>query len=291
MGCDRLVTNSLLRAQRFCPRSRQLGYDFAIESEVQSEALHRGSAFHAELAGIEYDANPYVRAAVIKAVSAFRPAEAQHISITHREVPFACDVDGILVGGTIDALGVDAAGRTWIVERKTTTDAEGLMRALDLDTQCLTYWIGASALGLNPHGILYSVQEWPGERPLKATPHDKRKYTAEKVNTKTGEVTPSRLYANQRELDETLEEYAARLEFPEPIFREVPVLNDTIEAHIEDLKAQVAHLDGPVFRNPQSCPDCQFMPICRMPISIDTPPPSGFRRHSRAGSAAHVSEV
>lgn len=275
---DRLVTNSLLRAQRFCPRSRYLGYDCALESTEQSDAKGRGSAFHAELAGVEYEANPYIRAAVQKAVAAFKPAEAEHVTITEREVEFVCDVDGMLVGGTIDALGRDAQGRLWIVERKTTTDAEKLMASLDLDTQCLTYWIGASALGLNPHGILYSVQPWPGERPYKATPVEKRKYL---------KSDPTKLYANQREHDETPAEYAARLTFDAPIFREVPILADTLEDHITDLKAQVWHLDGPIYRNPQSCGDCDFVAICRQPITLSTPPPAGFRRHSRVGSATH----
>lgn len=290
-------TNSLMRAERACRRQAYLAYDLALESVEQSEACGRGSAFHAELAGAPYECNPFLRAAVGRVAAQFREREAEHVTFDPggAELLFVVNVPGLTeqLGGTIDrALGTLRDGRRCIVERKTSTDPEGLMQALDLDTQVLTYWIGAQALGLDIAAILYCVQPWPSERPKKATPIEKRKFTKEKVDKKTGAVTPSRLYSNQRERDETPEEFAARLDIEEPIFREVPVLHDTVAQHIEDLIAQerVAHFvreNGLYYRNPQACGDCDFVPICRLALDQDSPPPAGFRRHSRAGSAAH----
>jgi len=48
--------------------------------------------------------------------------------------------------------------------------------------------------------VLYDVTMWPGLRPYKATPAESRKYTKE-----------GKLYANQREENETPEEYGRRV--------------------------------------------------------------------------------
>lgn len=288
-----------MRSERDCRRQAQLGYDFALEPIEQSEACGRGSAFHAFMAGIPYEASPFVRAAVERVGAIFREKESQHVTLDPdgAESVFVVNVEGMEepLAGTIDhMLGTMRDGRKCIVERKTTTNPEKLMQALDLDTQVLTYWIGAKAMGIPVEAVLYSVQPWPGERPKKATPAEKRKFTKPKIDKKTGEVLePSRLYSNQREHDETPEEFAARLDIDDPIFREVPVLDDTLNLHIDDLikqekVARFVRENNLHFRNPQACADCDFMAICRdETITATSPAPAGFRRHARVGSATH----
>jgi len=87
-----------------------------------------------------------------------------------------------------------------VVEHKTTSSdiAPGstYWRKLTLDTQVSQY-LGATE---GVEGMLYDVIRKPSLRPFKATPEVDRRYT------KAGA-----LYANQREADETPEEYATRL--------------------------------------------------------------------------------
>lgn len=87
-----------------------------------------------------------------------------------------------------------------VVEHKTTssdiTPGSTYWRKLTLDTQVSQY-LGATE---GVEGMLYDVIRKPSLRPFKATPEAERKHT------KAGA-----LYANQREADETTEEYAARL--------------------------------------------------------------------------------
>lgn len=109
-------------------------------------------------------------------------------------------------GGKIDVVAVDDSdGATVIIEHKTTAyDIEEgspyLRRVRVLDTQVSTYMSGAKSLGYDPRRCVYDVVRKPTLRPLKATPEESKKYT------KAGF-----LYANQRETDESPEEYRARL--------------------------------------------------------------------------------
>jgi len=100
--------------------------------------------------------------------------------------------------------------RVRIVEHKTSTEditaGSSYWQKLTLDGQLNTYLVGARALGHEPVGVLYDVAKRPALRQLTATPVESRKYTKP---TKADPVP--RLYANQRETDETLDEYRARL--------------------------------------------------------------------------------
>jgi hypothetical protein len=91
-----------------------------------------------------------------------------------------------------------------IVEHKSSSEDIGpgsdYWRRLVLDGQISTYLVGAQSLGHQPVDVLYDVVKRPAMRPLKATPEESRKYTKQGF-----------LYANQRETDETPEEYRIRL--------------------------------------------------------------------------------
>lgn len=132
--------------------------------------------------------------------------------------------------GTIDGLPW-WDDRRLVLEAKSTKNeiAEGskYWTHLALDPQLSTYVLGAESLGHHIEGCLYSVIRKPALRPLKATPPESRKYTKE-----------GKLYAAQRENDETPEEYGERyLEAltPEHIaLREVPRSDATIKGHMAD---------------------------------------------------------
>ena len=92
----------------------------------------------------------------------------------------------------------------WLVERKTCSEdlspGSTYWRRLTIDPQVTTYDLALINQGYNVVGTLYDVLRTPELRPKMATPEADRKYTK-----KTGE-----LYANQRDHDETPEEYGKR---------------------------------------------------------------------------------
>lgn len=121
-----------------------------------------------------------------------------------------------------------------IVEHKTSGEDIGLgstyWRRLTLDSQISNYIIGAQALGYAPRGVLYDVARKPALRPYQATPEESRKYKKDGT-----------LYANQREHDETPEEYYGRVladiaEKPDVYFQRGTVvrLADEVAAAAED---------------------------------------------------------
>lgn len=109
------------------------------------------------------------------------------------------------LAGKLDAVVRDLAnGRVLIVEHKTTSTDVGpgtdYIKRLRLDGQVSLYFEGAEALGFEPAACLYDVLVKPGQRPLRATPVESRKYTKD-----------GRLYAAQRDRDETPDEYRERV--------------------------------------------------------------------------------
>jgi hypothetical protein len=113
-------------------------------------------------------------------------------------------------GGKMDVLARDTRdGRVLVVEHKTSSEdiepGSDYWKLLQLNSQVSDYFVGGKSLGLDIVGCLYDVVAKPKLRPLMATPESERKYT------KPTKTEPSRLYAAQRESDETLDEFRARL--------------------------------------------------------------------------------
>lgn len=115
------------------------------------------------------------------------------------EVRFRALRRGYQWSGILDAY----VGKTILVEHKTTSQdispGSDYWVKLKADLQVGLYWEASRVLGLAPEHMVYDVIRRPDIRPHKATPPEKRKYT------KAGA-----LYANQRETDETPEEYGQR---------------------------------------------------------------------------------
>ena len=81
-----------------------------------------------------------------------------------------------------------------------------VLERLTLDLRYSTYIEAAKSLGYPVDGVVYDVLGKPKQKPLQATPVEKRKYTKP-----TKKEPAPRLYANQRDRDETAEEYGRRL--------------------------------------------------------------------------------
>jgi len=177
-----------------------------------------------------------------------------------------------IIAGVLDGvLRERATDAVLILEHKTTTEniadpADPYWTKLGMDAQVSHYYLGAEAMGHAAEGCLYDVLLRPRLRPLKATPEAARKYT------KLGE-----LYANQRALDETPEEYGARVRADieaDPgryfIRRDIARTDNDIREYLADLWAEgrmmrEAEIAERAPRNPESCHrfgTCPFWDTC-----------------------------
>src|SRR5690606_24888809 len=180
-------------------------------------------------------------------------------------------VDGDLLdamGGQIDNLVRDTrTGQIFLVERKTSGDditpGSDYWRALAIDHQVSTYYAGAAALGYEVAGCIYDVIGKPRLRPQLATPPEKRRYTKD-----------GRLYAGQRETDETPDEYRDRIleaieRDPNAYFQRGIVARDGREMvrYRQDLQDAITLIkSGMTTRNPTACRRygrlCEFFDVC-----------------------------
>jgi RecB family exonuclease len=188
------------------------------------------------------------------------------------------------LAGKIDRIVELPDGRLAVMETKTTSialdDGSDYWARLRLDSQISLYVYAARTLGFDVQTVLYDVTRKPAIAPLRATPSEKRRYTRD-----------GKLYGNQRERDETPDEFAERLTSdiasrPEFYFarREIPRLEaDLTEAQAEWW--QQAHLlrdcqrSGRWFRNTSSCLQpyrCPYTEICFAGAHPEDSVPSGF---------------
>lgn len=194
-------------------------------------------------------------------------------------------------GGKIDAVAYDnRRRRTCGIEHKTSSlDIEpgsSYWQTLRVDGQSTNYFEGAASLGYDLDEFIYDMIGKPKLKPYKATPKSERKYTQEKRNKKTGElIEPSRLYANQREHDETVEEYFARVAAdiaanPEDYYRRVSIVRldrEMTEAAAEtyDVAEFAAEAKRASFapKNTGACRRfntlCDFLPVCIGEASLE----------------------
>lgn len=170
--------------------------------------------------------------------------------------------------------------RVLVVEHKTAGEdispAADYWRRLRMDAQVSAYFAGARALGYDPAACLYDVLAKPAQRPLLATPPATRKVTKD-----------GRLYAGQRDRDETPDEYEDRIvcaiaEDPDRYYvrGEVVRLEADEREHAFDawqLGRQIreAELAGRYPRNPDACVRygraCEYFGVCCGEASIDDP--------------------
>jgi hypothetical protein len=183
-------------------------------------------------------------------------------------------------------VGAESEKRIYVVETKTTSEDCSLgsvyWKRISIDVQVSMYIVALRALGYDVSGVIYDVLRKVDQEPLKATPPESRKYTKP---TKSDPV--SRLYANQREVDETPEEYGARclaaiVANPEKYYQRGVVTrleSERYEASQDTWQTAQTLRDArrlKVFpRNPDACMQwsraCDYLSVCCGEASIDDP--------------------
>lgn len=190
------------------------------------------------------------------------------------------------LGGKMDVVVRDLCDRRVLfMEHKTSSEdiqqGSEYWRRLRMDGQISTYFEGSRFLGYDVQGCLYDVVGKPTLRPLKATPPELRKYT------KATKTEPSRLYANQRDHDESVEEYRKRLagdvvehlteyfQRSEIVRLEEEVREGLLDTWVFGQLLREAIRLGRAPRNPDACVrygrTCEFFDACTGAASLDDP--------------------
>lgn len=309
-----LITHSSSTCASTCLRRYFYRYELGLVPSEEKEATHRGTLFHAALEMRDHGAADDAIAAHVRAhaqtphlaeqVLVMWAAHAWYWQNDHMEVvesekgfelplqdPTTGTVDGRWkVAGKRDRIVRLADGRLALQEYKTTTKdvAPGgaYWARLRLDQQISRYMLAAQAEGIDVETVVYDVTRWPGIRPLKATPIEERKYTKDGA-----------LYAKQRLLDETPDEFARRTmevvtERPSDFFQRFEIArtaDDLAEFAQEQWdQAQILGLcrqRGLWYRNTSVCLEpyrCDYLSICAerawAPIAAGTAqPPAGLK--------------
>lgn len=319
-----VLNNSRAKCYRSCPRKYLYAYEMAQRPVRSSSELHFGTVFHKALeawllalkdgnpeqalplalcAIDESDLDPFtrVKAEVLMAVYHERwiGEPLQVLGVEKRfHAPLVNPATGApsrtwQLSGTLDALvrRLDT-GDVWIVEHKTSGEdlrpESDYWARLRMNSQISTYMVGGRALLYGSEfrdrlaGCLYDVIGKPKLAPLQATPVELRKYT------KPTKANPEpRLYKNQREEDETVEEFRARvlahvLEDPSRYINRAEVVRleeDEVEAAADmwmQAKAiRESQKQNAWPRNPDACHlyrrQCDYWPVCVGEAEIDDP--------------------
>ncbi len=308
-----VLSNSAIACYRACPRQFKYRYVMLRRPRRASEALRFGALIHVGLNAWwnePSDASDRYSAAVhaMRERAEARPEDADPFELIKAEelirgysvrwgdegyetiaVELTFDVPLVnpetgrasrtyRVQGAIDAI-VRRGGKVFHVEHKTTSQDIGLgadywRRVSALDPQVSTYQSALRALGYEDVETLYDVIHKVALRPQKATPEAQRKYTKE-----------GRLYANQRETDETPEEFRLRVREhiaanPERYYARGPVvrLEQDEREHAGDVWQTAAMIrmsenSGHWPRNPGACERfhrlCDYFDVCSGMASID----------------------
>jgi hypothetical protein len=331
-----VVTNSELREARACMRRHRIKYILRRRPRSASEPLTFGTLTHAgheawrKAKAVSQDPSDMFTAAVeamrdhaaksdnideymlVTVEELMRGYTARWADDGYRTVAVEQSFDVPLVnpetghpsrtfriGGKFDGIIASRLSngeeRLHVEELKTTgSDIEpGSLyweKVRALDSQVSIYISGARAAGFDVADCIYTVIRKPGIRPLKATPEESRKYT------KATAKEPSRLYAGQRDADETPEEYRLRLradieEKPGRYFARGTIvrLEHDEREHAFDMwqSAKMLHeaeRSGFAPRNPDACSSfggCEYLAVCTGQASLDDD------RLFRTASAAH----
>lgn len=302
-----VLTNSQMKTLRRCYRETQFAYELGYRSVSEAAVLKFGTLVHlaleawwraaqssgdrlaAALAALGGESDPFEYVKAFEMMLGYHARWADEpLDVIAVEQEFRAPLMNpetespsrtFQLGGKLDVIVRDQRdGRVYKVEHKTSSTDIGLgstyWKRLTLDPQISTYYAGARELGFDVAGCIYDVLGKPAIRPLKATPEDARKYT------KAGA-----LYANQRDQDETPEEYGARVraaiyEAPDKFYQRGTVVR--LESEERDAafdRWQIAkmyreaQLTNRWPRNPDSCERygrlCPYFDVCTGTASLD----------------------
>jgi len=317
-----VITKSRLASFSTCQRLHDLTYNKGYRSILPRELAEWGTLFHAGLdawwstyIGTTPEAPPLGGMALANALAAFATMRASSPALDDTafakaeimmaaydarwaptmdewevlgvEVEFVTTVPGrkrLRVAGKLDKLlRRRATGEIFYGEHKTTgadlSAGSTYWQRLRMDSQVSIYFGGCRELGHEPAGCLYDVIDRPAQKLLKATPVEQRKYT------KATAKEPSRLYSNQRENDETVDEFRKRVgamiaENPDAYFAraEVVRLESELEESARDVEAVALQIRASASadhapRNPNACflynRPCEFLDACSGLASLD----------------------
>lgn len=287
------LTHTKLACFRACPRKAYLKYTLGLRRMQDDFALRVGSAFHAALEAQDKGLDPdeaigekltddYDMALVAAMFDAHtrRYADIRPETVASEQkftMPLVNPDTGaasrlFIMEGVIDRIVRLPDGRLALVENKTTTrdfaPGSEYWQRLYLDPQLSIYLIAARHLGYDIGTILYDVTKRPMQKPLKATPLEARKFTKD-----------GRLYAAQRDRDETPQEFAARVaaaiaEEPDKFFARIEIAR--LDQDIDDTRRALwqqavsyrsCQKSNGWYRNPDACYSgtgffCEYLPIC-----------------------------
>lgn len=242
------------------------------------------------------------------------------------------------LGGKVDLLieildGPHAGA--YLLDHKSTTEdfspGSDYWTKLQLDSQITTYYTGALALGYQVRGFVYDVAKRPTQEPLKATPHESRKYTKAKackecaatakatakaegrklsaadvpVTEGCDDCQPPRLYAYQRDTDETpaehFERVAAAIEAnPDSYFARTDPPIVRLEDELDRLRQNTWDVASSMATKPKGLPPmstgacrahhrlCEYFPVCSGAADIDDPTQFHRREHAHAELSASI---
>jgi hypothetical protein len=316
-GDLQIITKSRLAVFNLCQRLHDIQYNQGYRSLAPREFADFGLAFHAGLDAWfdawKMDEGMLALGLAIAAIDTYVATSAPHFDpfqlakaevlmaaydarwaptmgdwdVLGVEVEFIATIPGrkrLRVAGKLDkVLRRRSDGTTWFVEHKTTgadlSEGSTYWQRLRMDPQVSIYHRGGKEIGHDFAGCLYDVVDRPAQRGLKATPVELRKYT------KATKTEPSRLYAKQRETDETVAEFKDRLvaaigEHPELYFArsEIVRLESELLASDQDVEETALQIragaqTGVAPRNPAGCfqfnRPCEFLGPCSGVESLD----------------------
>ena len=244
--CRDQITNSRAQTYKTCARKHEIAYEMQIRPLRTSDPINKGSAYH--LALETYDLakgnSEHKKQQGMCAIALYYSdvpswcddthaweCQAQLVAIMfglhcdywqndkleilateqNFEIPLINPASGrrsrtFVNAGKIDRIVKlpEDPSRVAVMEYKTTIQEIGpeadYWKRLRIDSQISGYILGARAKGYPAETVLYDVTRWPQLRPKKATPMETRKYTKD-----------GRLYATQRDTDETPHEYGRRI--------------------------------------------------------------------------------
>jgi len=289
-----IVSHSELATFRRCPMEWRFRYVLRREPRrPKAQALTKGTAIHKVVGAYHRGEKPDLSPlspqdrALVRGYRAYWGEPDRQLEMEKTDVPFSIMIDPtIMVVGEFDGKGIrkDRNGKKTIVEHKSSSEDITIGSAywnkvVLVDSQVTSYLLASQLMGWGQVEILYDVLLKPKTDRFYATPTAKRKYT------KATKDEPSKLYANQRELDETDEELELRVlqdicERPEHYYQRGTVVRLEADhaAHIKDVKGTVHLLqivrgmgeNAP--RNTDSCfkygRPCDFFPVCSSGVDV-----------------------
>lgn len=200
-----------------CPKKFYYQHEQGYRPVREAQALTFGKIFHSLLEAyftngplppVPADLDPYT-AVTIDALFSGYTAKYPQVTADAVEKEFALPLINPKTKSasrTFELAGkIDAIVGGNVLEHKTTADdiedpSCNYWQKLALDSQISGYFLAAEKLGYAPKKVIYDVIRKPRIKPLKATPEDVRKYTKD-----------GKLYASQRETDESPTEFGRRL--------------------------------------------------------------------------------